>query len=162
MCLDSLDLIFVTFKTPASRSRAYCDCNPIRAFETFDISKEPISKTSRFWMFWYKRGFGIGSALSKGWRSGPEAFCAGHFLRLDRNRKPRMKSLWHPGYTPPDLLARISKVNPSNAKKLGLIRYPRICFRGLIYCDHEPLWLLNVIQNVCYFLGCTYKAINSM
>ena len=24
---------------------------------------------------------------------------AGHFLRLNRNRKPRMKSLWHPGYT---------------------------------------------------------------
>ena len=24
---------------------------------------------------------------------------AGHFLRLHRNRKPRMKSLWHPGYT---------------------------------------------------------------
>ena len=22
---------------------------------------------------------------------------AGHFLRLDRNRKPRMKSFWHPG-----------------------------------------------------------------
>ena len=32
------------------------DCNPIRTFETLDISKEPISKTSRFWMFWYKRG----------------------------------------------------------------------------------------------------------
>ena len=28
----------------------------------------------------------IGSALSKGWRSGPEAFRAGHFWRLDRNR----------------------------------------------------------------------------
>ena len=54
--LDCFDLIFVTFKPPASRSRAYCDCNPIRAFETFDISREPISKTSRFWMFWYKRG----------------------------------------------------------------------------------------------------------
>ena len=27
-----------------------------------------------------------------------EVFRAGHFLRLDRNRKPRMKSLWHPGY----------------------------------------------------------------
>ena len=26
---------------------------------------------------------------------------AGHFLRLDRNRKPRMKSLWHPGYSLP-------------------------------------------------------------
>ena len=25
------------------------------------------------------------------------AFRAGHFLRLDRNWKPRMKSLWHPG-----------------------------------------------------------------
>ena len=49
VCLDC-------FKPPASRSRAYCDCNPIRAFETFDISREPISKTSRFWMFWYKRG----------------------------------------------------------------------------------------------------------
>ena len=35
----------------------------------------------------------IGSALSKGWRSGPEAFRAGHFLRLDRNRKPRMKEV---------------------------------------------------------------------
>ena len=29
----------------------------------------------------------------------------------------------------------------------------RICFRGLIYCDQEPLWLLNVIEDVCYFLG---------
>ena len=26
---------------------------------------------------------------------------AGHFLRLDGNRKPRMKSLWHPGYSLP-------------------------------------------------------------
>ena len=54
--LDCFYLIFVTFKPPASRSRAYCDCNPIRAFETFDTFREPISKTSRFWMFWYKRG----------------------------------------------------------------------------------------------------------
>ena len=29
-------------------------------------------------------GVVIGSALSKGWRWGPEAFRAGHFLRLDR------------------------------------------------------------------------------
>ena len=43
-------------------------------------------------------GVVIGSALSKGWCSGPEAFRAGHFLRLDWNWKPRMKSLWHPGY----------------------------------------------------------------
>ena len=90
MCLDYLDLILVTFKPPAFRSRAYCDCNPIRAFETFDISREPISRTSRFWMFWYKRNW-LGAI--KGWRSGPEAFRAGHFLRLDRNRKPRMKKV---------------------------------------------------------------------
>ena len=56
-------------------------------------------------------------------------------------------------YTPPDLLARICKVNLSNAKKIGLICFARICFRGLIYCDQDPLWLLSVIEDVCYFLG---------
>ena len=56
-------------------------------------------------------------------------------------------------YPPTDLLARICKVNLSNAKKFGLICFPRICFRGLTYCDQEPLWLLNVIEDVCYFLG---------
>ena len=30
--------------------------------------------------------------------SGEVAFRAGHFFRLDRNGKPRMKSLWHAGY----------------------------------------------------------------
>ena len=54
-------------------------------------------------------------------------------------------------YTPPDLLARICGVNLSNVNKLGLICFPRICFRGLIYCDQEPLWLLNVIEDFCYF-----------
>ena len=56
-------------------------------------------------------------------------------------------------YTPSDLLARICKVNLSNAKICSPICFPRICFRGLIYCDQEPLWLLNVIEDVCYFLG---------
>ena len=57
-------------------------------------------------------------------------------------------------YTPLDLLARICKVNLSNAKKFGLICFPRICFRGLIYSsDQEPLWLLNVIEDVCYIFG---------
>ena len=39
--------------------------------------------------------------------------------------------------TPPDLLARICKVNLSNAKQFGLTCFPRSCFRGLIYCDLE-------------------------
>ena len=46
----------------------------------------------------------------------------------------------------------ICKVNLSNAKKFGLICFPTICFRGLIYsCDQEPLWLLT--EDVCYLLG---------
>ena len=36
--------------------------------------------------------------------------------------------------------------------KFGLICFPRICFPGLIYCDQEPLWNLNVIEDDCYFL----------
>ena len=54
-------------------------------------------------------------------------------------------------YTSADLLARFCKINCKlvERKKLGLI-----CFPGLIYCDQEPfLWLLNVIEDDCYFLG---------
>ena len=54
-------------------------------------------------------------------------------------------------YTPPGLLTRFCKVNLSKAKKCGLI-----CFPGLIYCDQEPLWLLSVIEDDCYFLGVLY------
>ena len=44
----------------------------------------------------------------------------------------------------PDLLARICKL--VDRKKFGLICFPR-----LIYCDQEPLLLLNVTED--YFLG---------
>ena len=59
-------------------------------------------------------------------------------------------------YTSPDLLARFCKINCKlvELKKLGLICFPRICFPGLIYCEQEPfLWLLNVIEDDCYFWG---------
>ena len=46
--------------------------------------------------------------------------------------------------THPDLLARICKL--VERKKFGLICFPR-----LIYCDQEPLLLLNVTED--YFLG---------
>ena len=82
MCVDCFNLIFVTFKPPASLLCAYCDCNPMRAFETFNITKEPISKTSRFWMFWYLSRIVIGWKLSKGWRTDPEAFHTCHFSTL--------------------------------------------------------------------------------
>ena len=41
-------------------------------------------------------GVVIGLALSKGSRSGPEAFRAGHFE--DSKPETALKSLWHPGY----------------------------------------------------------------
>ena len=49
----------------------------------------------------------------------------------------------------PDLLARICKL--VQRKKFGLICFPRICFQRLIYCDQEPLLLLDVTED--YFLG---------
>ena len=61
--------------------------------------------------------------------------------------------------THPDLLARICKL--VERKKFDLICFPRICFPRLIYCDQEPLLLLNVTED--YFLGLhLIKAINSM
>ena len=51
--------------------------------------------------------------------------------------------------THPDLLARICKL--VDRKKFGLICFPR-----LIYCDQEPLLLLNL---TVHLFGCAYKAI---
>ena len=51
--------------------------------------------------------------------------------------------------THPDLLARICKL--VERKKFGRICFPRICFPRLIYCDQEPLLLLNVTED--YFVG---------
>ena len=54
-------------------------------------------------------------------------------------------------------MARFCKL--AEGKKFGLICFPRICFPlGLIYCDQEPLWLLNVIElltrcKICFTLG---------
>ena len=49
----------------------------------------------------------------------------------------------------PDLLARMCKL--VERKKIGLICFPRICFPRFVYCDQEPLLLLNVTED--YFLG---------
>ena len=51
--------------------------------------------------------------------------------------------------THPDLLGRICKL--VERKEFGRICFPRICFPRLIYCDQEPLLLLNVTED--YFLG---------
>ena len=47
--------------------------------------------------------------------------------------------------THPDLLARICKL--VERKTFGLICFPRVCFPRLIYCDQEPLLLLNVSED---------------
>ena len=44
LCLDCFDLIFVTFKPSGSRSRAYCDCYPIRAFKSSISPRNQSSK----------------------------------------------------------------------------------------------------------------------
>ena len=46
-------------------------------------------------------------------------------------------------------------------QKFGLICFPRICFPGLIYCDQEPLWFLNVIEDDCYFLGAWHTRLST-
>ena len=44
-------------------------------------------------------------------------------------------------YTPPQQDFRQQTfLNMSNARKIGLICFPRICFPGLIYCDQEPIY----------------------
>ena len=136
VCLDCLDSILVTFKPPAFRSRAYCDCNPIRAFEIFDISKEPISKTSRFCMFWYKRCCNWLGAI-KGMALWSRGFRAGHFLGLDRNRKPRMKSLWHPGY----LLNPTAQATVDNPLAESVLFHPS-CAWSSIYSSFVLLLVL--------------------
>ena len=54
---------------------------------------------------------------------------------------------------PPRFVGKILISKLVERKKLGMIFFPRIRFPGLIYCDQEPLWLLNVIEDDCYFLG---------
>ena len=53
-------------------------------------------------------------------------------------------------YTYPDLLARFCQVNLSNAKKIRPDFFSR---PNQSYGDQEPLWLLNVIEDDCHFLG---------
>ena len=52
-------------------------------------------------------------------------------------------------WTHPDLLARICRL--VERKKFGLTCFPRICFPRFIYCNQQPLLLLNVTED--YFLG---------
>ena len=52
-------------------------------------------------------------------------------------------------YTQPDLLAKFNLSKLVERKKFCLICFPSIRFPGLIYCDREPLWLLNVTEDDC-------------
>ena len=57
------------------------------------------------------------------------------------------------GRMPPDFLARFCKANLSNAKNLAWFVFQEFVSGGLNFCDQEPSWLLNVIEDDCYFLG---------
>ena len=56
-------------------------------------------------------------------------------------------------YTPPDLLANFVKFKTCRTPKIRPDFFSKNLFSRLIYCDQEPLWLLNVIEDDCYFLG---------
>ena len=63
---------------------------PTSPMQRTNLQKHPDSGCLRI------SGVVIGSALSKGSRSGPEAFRAGHFA--DSKPETALKSLSHPGY----------------------------------------------------------------
>ena len=65
---------------------------------------------------------------------------------LSRNMGSGLANDKHPRVEKP--FARTQLVE---RKKFGPICFPRICFPRLIYCDQEPLLLLNVTED--YFLG---------
>ena len=46
-----------------------------------------------------------------------KTFRAGHFLRLDQNRKPRMKSLWHPGQDFTAVKVKTGCINVNNIEQ---------------------------------------------
>ena len=56
-------------------------------------------------------------------------------------------------YTPPDLLARFCKVNLSKAKNSACFVFQAL---NLLWSRVIITWLLNVIEDDCYFFGCTY------
>ena len=51
-------------------------------------------------------------------------------------------------YTPPDFVKQTCR-----KQKIRSDLFSKNFFPGLIYCHQEPLWLLNVIEDDCYFLG---------
>ena len=65
-------------------------------------------------------------------------------------------------YKPSDLLARFIKQTCQTEKIPPDLLSKYFFFPGLIYCNQEPLWPLNVIEDDCYFLGVHIKAKNSM
>lgn len=66
-------------------------CHPITALDQYMQHPLVVNqqiKTSRLWMFSYKRDFKIGSAPSRGWHSGPETFWPGHYKDLTKIGSP--------------------------------------------------------------------------
>ena len=88
------------------RSMLFCHSNYLLTLSTGRRSRsmtrhghrsfrESFSRTALSIYPWYQRFF---SCATGSFVSSAEGRRHGHFLRLDRDRKPRMKSLWHPGY----------------------------------------------------------------
>ena len=133
-------IVWIQSLSPSNHSRS--DHAPIVIVIQSEHLKYSISPRNQSAKHPYSVCFGIsgvviGSALWKGWRSGPEAFRAGHFLGLDRNRKPRMKSLWHPGY----LLNPTAQATVDNPLAESVLFHPS-CAWSSIYSSFVLLLVL--------------------
>ena len=64
-------------------------------------------------------------------------------------RFARGAPLWKAGLHTARFFSKIFLSKLIESKTFGLICFPRNFFPGLIYCDQEPLWLLNVIEDDC-------------
>ena len=105
-----------------------------------------------FWIYWMSV-----ICIAKLWNT---AFCPRSvwYLMVLFHLRCYVYKVWKAGLHVPRLVRFCKVLKLVERTKFGLV-----CFPGLMYCDQELLWLLNVIEDDCtLFFGCTYQAIKSM
>ena len=91
--------------------------------------------------------------------------CKSKVCMINSTVSPQMwciKSISRLVYTPPDLLSRFCKVNLSKAKNSAWFVFQEFVFQALNLLWSRAIMALKCDRRLLLFLGCTYKAINSM
>ena len=92
-------------------------------------------------------------------------YCKSEVCMINSTVSPQMwciKSISRLVYTPPDLLSRFCKVNLSKAKNSAWFVFQEFVFQALNLLWSRAIMALKCDRRLLLFLGCTYKAINSM